>query len=72
MNDDFNYFQGAMPVEITTLPKLRILWAPRASIEGNFPGNWGGCEYLEMINLAQNFLLGKFLVGLVAAGSFNF
>ncbi|XP_021805877.1 LRR receptor-like serine/threonine-protein kinase RPK2 [Prunus avium] len=64
MNDDFNYFQGAMPVEITTLPKLRILWAPRASIEGNFPSNWGGCEYLEMINLAQNFFTGEIPSGL--------
>ncbi|TQD95259.1 hypothetical protein C1H46_019051 [Malus baccata] len=64
MNDDFNYFQGTMPVEITTLPKLRILWAPRASIEGTFPSNWGGCEYLEMINLAQNFLTGEFTSGL--------
>lgn len=60
MNGDFNYFQGAMPVGITMLPKLRVLWAPRATLEGIFPSNWGGCQNLEMINLAQNFFTGEF------------
>lgn len=64
MNDDFNYFQGSMPVEIIALPKLRILWAPRASIEGSFPSDWGGCENLEMINLAHNFFTGEISSGL--------
>ncbi|KAL6135513.1 hypothetical protein ACLB2K_067741 [Fragaria x ananassa] len=64
MNDDFNYFQGSMPEEITSLPKLKILWAPRASIEGSFPSDWGACENLEMINLAQNFFTGEISSGL--------
>ncbi|PRQ53375.1 putative protein kinase RLK-Pelle-LRR-XV family [Rosa chinensis] len=64
MNDDFNYFQGSMPKEITSLPKLKILWGPRASIEGNFPSDWGACENLEMINLAQNFFTGEISSGL--------
>ncbi|KAI3929848.1 hypothetical protein MKW98_004002 [Papaver atlanticum] len=56
--DDFNYFQGAIPVEITTLPKLKIIWAPRATIEGEIPRNWGACQNLEMVNLGQNLFTG--------------
>ncbi|KAM6549404.1 hypothetical protein CsatB_021080 [Cannabis sativa] len=59
MYDDFNYFQGAIPEGITALPKLRIIWAPRATLEGGFPSNWGSCANLEMINLAQNFFTGE-------------
>lgn len=59
MNDDFNYFQGAIPPEITVIPKLRILWAPRATLEGRFPSSWGACENLQMVNLAQNFFSGE-------------
>ncbi|KAL6324541.1 hypothetical protein AAG906_013353 [Vitis piasezkii] len=58
-NDDYNYFQGTIPVEITTLPKLRIIWAPRATLEGRFPSNWGACDSLEVINLSQNFFTGE-------------
>ncbi|CBI27294.3 unnamed protein product, partial [Vitis vinifera] len=46
--DDKNHFQGSIPMEITTLPKLRLLWAPRATLEGKFPSNWGTCSSLEM------------------------
>ncbi|KAJ7974308.1 LRR receptor-like kinase family protein [Quillaja saponaria] len=60
LNDELNYFEGALPEEITTLPKLRILWAPRATLEGRFSRNWGACDNLEMINLAQNYFTGKF------------
>ncbi|KAF3444863.1 hypothetical protein FNV43_RR14556 [Rhamnella rubrinervis] len=59
MNDDFNYFQGPIPEDITSLSKLRILWAPRATLEGGFPNNWGACDNLEMVNLAQNFFTGE-------------
>uniref|UniRef100_A0A5B7A9M0 non-specific serine/threonine protein kinase n=1 Tax=Davidia involucrata TaxID=16924 RepID=A0A5B7A9M0_DAVIN len=55
VNDEFNYFEGAIPEEITTLPKLRMIWAPRATLEGRFPSNWGACDSLEMVNFAQNF-----------------
>ncbi|XP_054800757.1 LRR receptor-like serine/threonine-protein kinase RPK2 [Prosopis cineraria] len=60
INDELNYFEGAMPVEITSLPKLRILWAPRATLEGSFPSSWGACDNLEMVNLAQNYFTGEF------------
>ena len=59
MYDEFNYFQGAIPEEVTALPNLRILWAPRATLEGSLPSNWGSCGNLEMINLAQNFFAGE-------------
>lgn len=72
VNDDFNYFQGKIPVEITMLPKLRVLWAPRATLEGTFPSSWGACENLEMINLAQNFFTGKFPDGLSQCKKLHF
>lgn len=59
-----NYFQGGFPVEITTLSKLKIIWAPRATLEGNFPVDWGVCESLVMVNLAQNFFTGEISDGL--------
>ena len=34
VNDQLNYFEGAMPVEVLSLPKLRILWAPMVNLEG--------------------------------------
>ncbi|KAK7381251.1 hypothetical protein VNO78_33798 [Psophocarpus tetragonolobus] len=60
VNDELNYFEGAMAVEILALPKLRILWAPMVNLEGSIQGSWGGCESLEMVNLAQNFFSGEF------------
>ncbi|OMO93501.1 hypothetical protein CCACVL1_06477 [Corchorus capsularis] len=54
MTYEYNHFQGSVPMEITTLPKLKILWVPGASLEGKLPSNWSGCENLEMLNLAQN------------------
>ncbi|XP_057978215.1 LRR receptor-like serine/threonine-protein kinase RPK2 [Malania oleifera] len=62
-NDDCNYFQGAIPAEITALPKLRVVWAPRATLEGRLPSNWSACNRLEMVNLAQNFFDGKIHAG---------
>ncbi|CAJ1947116.1 unnamed protein product [Sphenostylis stenocarpa] len=60
VNDEVNYFEGSMPVEVFSLPKLRILWAPMVNLEGIFQGNWCGCQSLEMVNLAQNFFSGEF------------
>ncbi|KAM1520983.1 hypothetical protein TB2_011083 [Malus domestica] len=57
--DDYNYYEGSIPEEITTLPNLKIVWAPRATLEGKLPSNWGGCENLEMLNLAQNLFSGE-------------
>ncbi|MBA0712304.1 hypothetical protein Golax_011414 [Gossypium laxum] len=64
VSDDFNFYQGAIPSEITKLSKLRVLWAPRATLEGNLPKDWGSCDNLEMVNLAQNFFAGEIPVGL--------
>lgn len=57
--DDFNYFQGGISESITGLPKLRVLWAPRATLEGEIPGSWGTCESLEMVNLGENIFTGQ-------------
>ena len=59
VKEEYNYFEGSIPMEITTLPKLRIVWAPRADLEGKLPSNWGSCENLEMLNLAQNLFSGE-------------
>ncbi|XP_022774589.1 LRR receptor-like serine/threonine-protein kinase RPK2 [Durio zibethinus] len=64
VNDDFNFYQGGIPDEITKLSKLRVLWAPRATLEGNLPSDWGACDNLEMVNLAQNFFSGEIPFGL--------
>lgn len=58
MNDEYNYFHGEVPEGITKLPKLSILWAPRTNLEGRIPTDWGTCDNLEMVNLAQNYLTG--------------
>ncbi|KAJ0963497.1 hypothetical protein J5N97_028619 [Dioscorea zingiberensis] len=56
--DEFNNFQGEIPENITSLPNLRILWAPRAMLGGRIPSNWGACESLEMVHLGQGFVSG--------------
>lgn len=57
--DEYNFFEGTLPNEITRLASLRMVWAPRAMLEGNFPDSWGSCTNLEMLNLAQNYYSGK-------------
>ncbi|KAB5544580.1 hypothetical protein DKX38_012692 [Salix brachista] len=56
---EYNHFVGSLPAEVTTLPKLRILWAPGATLKGKLPASWGDCESLEMVNLAQNGFYGQ-------------
>ncbi|KAK1421958.1 hypothetical protein QVD17_24754 [Tagetes erecta] len=63
-DDEFNYFEGTIPSEITTLPNLQLLWAPRTMLEGPFPDNWGACGSLKMVNLAQNLFAGEISKGL--------
>ncbi|KAH8502165.1 hypothetical protein H0E87_016803 [Populus deltoides] len=46
---EYNHFVGSLPAEVAALPKLRILWAPRATLKGKLPTSWGDCESLEMI-----------------------
>lgn len=41
------------------LPQLKIMWAPDANLTGRIPSNWGHCDNLEMVNLAQNLFTGK-------------
>ncbi|GMJ09572.1 TOADSTOOL 2, clv3 peptide insensitive 1, receptor-like protein kinase 2 [Hibiscus trionum] len=53
-NDEHNRFQDSIPLAVATLPKLRMLWVPRANLEGKLARNWHGCENLEIVNLAQN------------------
>ncbi|KEH25051.1 putative protein kinase RLK-Pelle-LRR-XV family [Medicago truncatula] len=60
LNDELNYFEGGMPEEVVSLPKLRILWAPMVNLEGGIPTSWGACGNLEMVNLALNFFTGEF------------
>ncbi|GMI99863.1 TOADSTOOL 2, clv3 peptide insensitive 1, receptor-like protein kinase 2 [Hibiscus trionum] len=57
--DERNRFRGSIPLTTTTLPKLRILWVPRANLEGELARNWHGCENLEIMNLAQNNFSGE-------------
>lgn len=55
---EFNYFTGALPPPITSLPLLRVLWAPRAGFLAGFPSQWGACANLEVLNLGQNSFSG--------------
>nr|CAD1841230.1 unnamed protein product [Ananas comosus var. bracteatus] len=57
--DEFNAFQGGISENITALPKLRVLWAPRATLEGEIPSNWGTCESLEIVNFGNNLFTGE-------------
>ncbi|KAH6791223.1 receptor-like protein kinase 2 [Perilla frutescens var. frutescens] len=62
--DDYNFYEGTIPTEITSLSSLRMLWAPRAMLQGAFPANWGSCENLEVLSLAQNFFSSNISEGL--------
>ncbi|CAN6322559.1 unnamed protein product [Urochloa humidicola] len=55
---ELNLFEGGIPESVTALPRLRVLWAPRAGLEGTLPNNWGRCHSLEMVNLGENLLSG--------------
>ncbi|CAN6477165.1 unnamed protein product [Victoria cruziana] len=63
--DEFNFFEGGIPTNVTSLPKLRILWAPRANLEGNVPYKYGNCSSLEMVNFAHNFFTGDIATAFV-------
>lgn len=57
--NDHNSFEGSIPGEITSLLKLKIIWAPGANFGGEFPSKWGSCKSLTMVNLAQNSFTGE-------------
>ncbi|KAI3462880.1 hypothetical protein Pfo_019543 [Paulownia fortunei] len=61
--DEYNFYEGTIPTAITSLSSLRMVWAPRATLEGNFPASWGSCNNLEMLNLAQNYYSGRMSMG---------
>nr|CAB3498159.1 unnamed protein product [Digitaria exilis] len=54
---ELNLFEGGIPGSVTALPRLRVLWAPRAGLQGTLPNNWGRYS-LEMVNLGENLLSG--------------
>lgn len=56
---EFNYFRGDIPANLVTLPRLKIIWAPRATLNGPLPEDWGECSSLEILNVGQNFLTGR-------------
>lgn len=58
---DGNSFASSVPLQITMLPNLEILWAPSANIVGGFPKKWSDCRALKMVNLAGNHLKGEIL-----------
>ncbi|XP_051215015.1 LRR receptor-like serine/threonine-protein kinase RPK2 [Lolium perenne] len=70
--EDFNYFQGGIPGAVAALPKLRVLWAPRATLEGELPGNWRSCQSLEMVNLGENLFSGGIPRGLLDCAHLKF
>ncbi|VFQ58466.1 unnamed protein product [Cuscuta campestris] len=63
--DEYNFYEGTVPDEITRLPSLQMIWAPRATMDGNFPRNWSACNSLEMVNLGQNYYTGE-ITGLLS------
>ncbi|CAI9763278.1 unnamed protein product [Fraxinus pennsylvanica] len=65
--DEYNLYEGTIPAEITSLSSLRMVWAPRATLDGKLPDSWGFCANLEMLNLAQNYYSGKVSEGLATA-----
>ncbi|KAJ3669798.1 hypothetical protein LUZ60_010122 [Juncus effusus] len=71
-DDEFNTFEGGIPQNITILPKLRVFYAPRANLEGNFPNDWGKCENLEMVNLGENMLTGDLHSGFEMCNNLKF
>ncbi|KAG0496213.1 hypothetical protein HPP92_000904 [Vanilla planifolia] len=71
-NHELNYFHGGISEKITSLPKLRILWAPRGNLVGELPSHWGGCKNLEMVNLGQNHLTGRIPLDLDKCANIRF
>lgn len=61
---EFNFFGGGIPVGITSLPRIRIIWAPRTNLSSPLPDNWGYCDKLQVLNLGQNSIIGPIPEGL--------
>ncbi|XP_057817963.2 LRR receptor-like serine/threonine-protein kinase RPK2 [Cryptomeria japonica] len=65
LKGEFNMFSGAIPGSLVRLPHLKILWAPRANMNGSMPADWGDCEEMQILNLGQNLITGGFPEGLL-------
>ncbi|KAL2551249.1 LRR receptor-like serine/threonine-protein kinase RPK2 [Forsythia ovata] len=68
--DEFNFYEGTIPAEITILPSLRLVWAPRATLEGQLPGTVQsmtisserlGKQTIYAFFAGRNNLIGSFL-----------
>ncbi|KAL3813468.1 hypothetical protein ACJIZ3_014736 [Penstemon smallii] len=70
--NEYNFYEGTIPTEISSLPSLRMVWAPRATLQGSFPTNWGYCSNLEMVNLAQNYYSGEIFEGFINCKNLRF
>ncbi|KAK9052194.1 hypothetical protein SSX86_028822 [Deinandra increscens subsp. villosa] len=56
---DGNSFVSSLPLQITMLPNLKLIWAPNSNLDSEFPRKWGDCQTLRMVNLAGNHLKGN-------------
>ncbi|MFS8032991.1 putative protein kinase RLK-Pelle-LRR-XV family [Helianthus anomalus] len=56
---DGNSFASSLPLQITMLPNLKLIWAPNSNLDSEFPRKWGDCQTLTMVNLAGNHLKGN-------------
>ncbi|KAK1437698.1 hypothetical protein QVD17_03494 [Tagetes erecta] len=56
---DDNFFTSSLPLQITMLPNLKLIWAPNSNLDSEFPRKWGDCQTLRMVNLAGNHLKGS-------------
>ncbi|KAI3812006.1 hypothetical protein L1987_16706 [Smallanthus sonchifolius] len=56
---DGNFFASSLPLQITMLPNLKLIWAPNSNLDSEFPRKWGDCRTLRMVNLAGNHLKGS-------------
>ncbi|XP_051141375.1 LRR receptor-like serine/threonine-protein kinase RPK2 [Andrographis paniculata] len=70
--NDYNFYLGSLPEEVSSLSSLKILWAPQAMLQGKFPGSWGSCDNLEMLNLAENFITSEISEGLSSCKKLHF
>jgi len=59
---ELNYFQGDIPADLITLPRVKIIWALQKTQNGTFPEGWGECSSLEILNLCQNILTSRILI----------
>ncbi|XP_057491310.1 LRR receptor-like serine/threonine-protein kinase RPK2 [Actinidia eriantha] len=71
-SDEFNFFEGVIPMEIATLPKLKMIWAPRVLSPGSLPSDWGACENLEMVNFGHNLFTGEISNGFIRCKKLHF